>query len=193
MEWTRSETIALAKQRCVHCHGLGLRTNSQNQTYPCNCVLREIFRACYARFRDYVGREKYMSRTSLERIPGKDIRLLWGRKEEEYIADFCLVSRRTLTEFEYKIFKYHFLLGADWRLCTRKLGIDRGNFYHAVYRIEQKLGKTFRELEPYPLYPLSDYFNGPRRPPEQVQAFRPLLTMPQAQGGVLHPPLKKSA
>ena len=61
-------------------------------------------------------------------------------------------------------FKYHFLLGADWKLCTRQLKIDRGNFFHAVYRIEQKLGRVFRELEPYPLYPLEEYFHGQRRP-----------------------------
>jgi hypothetical protein len=55
------------------------------------------------------------------------------------------------------------VLGADWKLCTRKLGIDRGNFFHAVYRIEQKLGRVFRELEPYCLYPLDEYFQGPSR------------------------------
>jgi hypothetical protein len=55
------------------------------------------------------------------------------------------------------------LLGADWKLCSRKLGIDRGNFFHAVYRIEQKLGRVFRELEPYPLFPVDEYFNGPSK------------------------------
>lgn len=75
------------------------------------------------------------------------------------MADFCLVSRRTLDEFEYRIFRYHHLLGADWRLCCRQLKMDRGEFFHAVYRVEQKLGKVFAELEPYPLYPLREYFN----------------------------------
>ena len=73
----------------------------------------------------------------------------------------CLVSKRALAETEYAIFRYHFLLGADWKLCCRKLNIDRGNFFHAVYRIEQKLGRTFRELEPYALFPVSEYFHGP--------------------------------
>jgi hypothetical protein len=63
----------------------------------------------------------------------------FGRKDEEYMADFCLVSRRNLSEMEHQLFRYHFLLGADWTLCTRKLGMNRGNFFHAVYRIEQKL------------------------------------------------------
>lgn len=88
---------------------------------------------------------------------------MWGLKDEEYIADFCLVSRRTLSEPEYRLFKYHFLLGADWKLCCRKLNIDRGTFFHAVYRIEQKLGRTFRELEPHALFPLDEYFSGTGR------------------------------
>lgn len=83
----------------------------------------------------------------------------WGRKDEEYCADFILVTRRSLTDEEYKIFSYHFLLGADWKLCTRKLKMDRGLFFHSIYRIQQKLGKVFRELEPYALYPLDEYFS----------------------------------
>lgn len=192
MEWTRSDTIALAMQKCARCHGLGLRTSAKRGNVPCNCVLRAIFRACYARFRYCVEKEKYMSQASLERIGGKENRLCWGRKDEEYIADFCLVSRRILNEMEHKVFKYHFLLGADWRLCTRKLGMDRGNFFHMVYRIEQKLGKAFRELEPYALYPLDEYFHGPRRPAEEIRAVK-AAPAPQRVGSQLRPPLRRIA
>jgi hypothetical protein len=52
------------------------------------------------------------------------------------------------------------LLGADWKLCCRKLGMDRGNFFHELYRIQQRLGRVFRELQPYGLYPLDEYFGG---------------------------------
>jgi hypothetical protein len=97
---------------------------------------------------------------SLEFSSGRNSRRVYSRKSEEYMADFCLVSRRVLEEEEHRIFRYHFLLGADWKLCCRRLNMDRGNFFHAVYRIEQKLGRTFAELEPYPLYPLRDYFSG---------------------------------
>lgn len=76
------------------------------------------------------------------------------------MADFCLVSRRVLDDFDHKVFRYHFLLGADWRLCCRQLQIDRGTFFHTIYRIEQQLGRTFAELKPYPLYPLDEYFGG---------------------------------
>jgi len=87
-----------------------------------------------------------------------------------------------LNEEEYRLFRYHFLLGADWKLCTRKLGVDRGNFFHSVYRIEQKLGRMFRELEPYPLFPLDDYFHGPSR---MVAAF----SATAHRDAVLHPRL----
>jgi len=74
------------------------------------------------------------------------------------MADFDLVARRYLDAVHYKVFRHYFLLGGDWKLCARKLGIDRDRLYHAVYRVEEKLGKAFSELEPYPLYPPRDYF-----------------------------------
>jgi hypothetical protein len=158
--WTRSETIALARTSCTHCHGDGLRSGRGGKPNVCNCVLRAIFRACYARFRYCATKEKYMSKVTLTFCAGKDHKLTWVRKDEDHIADFCLVSRRTLNEFEYKVFRFHFLLGADWRLCCRQMKIDRGTFFHAVYRIQQKLGRVFRDLEPYSLYPLDEYFGG---------------------------------
>ena len=163
MEWTRSETLALAMHHCTQCHGSGLRLARKGVLAPCNCVLRSIFRICYNRFVKCATQEKRLSRTSVEAHMGRARPLSWGRKDEEYIADFCLVAKRTLNDFEHSLFRYHFLLGADWKLCTRKLGMDRGNFFHAVYRIEQKLGRVFRQLEPYALFPLDEYFHGPSR------------------------------
>jgi hypothetical protein len=159
MNWTRSETLALASHSCAHCRGLGLRGAKLEEGQPCNCVLRAIFRACFARFVHCASKEKFLSRATLDAIQGHDRKGAWGRKDEEYVADFCLVSRRTLNESEYRIFKFHFLLGADWKLCCRKLKMDRGNFFHAVYRIQQKLGRVYRELRPYALFPLDEYFN----------------------------------
>jgi len=162
MEWTRSDTLALAMYNCTQCHGSGLRL-SRRDVQPCNCVLRSIFRICYERFLRCVTQEKHLSRVSIEPHIGRSRPSTWGRKDEEYIADFCLVSRRALDAFEMRLFRFHFLLGADWKLCTRKLQMDRGNFFHAVYRIEQKLGRVFRDLEPYCLFPLDEYFHGPSR------------------------------
>ena len=168
MDWTRSETLALAQASCTYCYGLGLRPGRSGHSSPCNCVFRAIFRACYARFQDCAAKDKYVSKVSLGSNRGGR-NSVWGLKNEEYVADFCLVSQRVLSPEQYRLFRYHYLLGADWKLCTRKLNIDRGAFFHEVYRIEQRLGRAFRELEPYPLFPLDSYFNGaPKEKPHPI-------------------------
>jgi hypothetical protein len=66
------------------------------------------------------------------------------------------------------------VLGADWRLCCRQLQMDRGSFFHEIYRIEQRLGRVFAELQPYALFPLSEYFGGSIR----KEPGRSLLAVP---------------
>lgn len=194
MQWTRSETLALAQQSCTYCLGLGLRPGRAGVSTPCNCVFRAIFRACYSRFRDCTFKEKYISRVSLEANPGRQRKSVWGLKNEEYIADFCLVSRRTLTDYEYRIFKFHFLLGADWKLCCRKLKMDRGAFFHDIYRIQQKLGRTFRELEPYALFPVDQYFASTSKPDQvPVAAEFPVETEKPVKAKILKFPVKRAA
>jgi hypothetical protein len=106
------------------------------------------------------------------------------------MADFCLVSRRTLEDFEYRIFRSHYLLGADWRLCCRQLNIDRGNFFHYVYNIEDRLGRVFAELTPYALYPVSEYFAGMDRREPQRATVTSLIRQEDLHG---HSPLPLSA
>jgi hypothetical protein len=79
------------------------------------------------------------------------------------MADLVIVSRRTLEPHEYRVFQAHFLLGGDFKLCCRQLKIDRGTFFHIVYSIEERLGRVFAELTPYPLYPVAEYFSGGAR------------------------------
>jgi hypothetical protein len=170
MEWTRSETLALAASQCTSCHGLGLRLGKRGGTSPCHCVMRSIFRACYRRFRQCATKEKSLTQVNLEYTGGMARRNSWGRKDEEYMADFLLVSKRTLTEEQHKIFRMHFLLGADYNLCCAKLKLDKGAFFHHIYRIESTLGRVFRELEPFALFPLDEYFKGVK--PEDVTELR---------------------
>ena len=159
MDWNRSDLYLVAHATCAECHGTGVRREKKGQLMPCGCASRAIFRACYKRFRDCVMRGKYRSQVSFERASGgRTNRVTWSRKEEEYMADFTLVSRRVLDVWHYRLFRFHFLLGADWKLCSRKFGVSRGNFFHAIYRIQEQLGKAFYQLEPYALYPPRDYF-----------------------------------
>jgi len=136
-----------------------------------------------------------MSRASLELTGGREKRFTWGRKDEEYVADFCLVSRRHLSAEEYRVFKYHFLLGADWKLCCRQLKMDRGNFFHMVYRIETRLGRVFREIEPYSLYPLDEYFGttSRRRTVDPIEPTPRTLAMPLPTRISFSPPLQRAA
>jgi hypothetical protein len=190
-EWGHSEVLALAKESCTQCQGSGLRTSSKQGTNsPCNCVFRAIFRACYRKFRHLAQQEKHISRVRLELvINGKEHRQTWGMKDEEYMADFLLVTRRTLDETEYKLFNYHYLLGADWKLCCRRLKMERGDFFHEVYRIQRKLGRVYRELEPYSLFPLDEYFGGAVRGPKRIAPN--VIQMPPRHR--LMPPLRKVA
>ena len=91
------------------------------------------------------------------------------------MADFCLVSRRVLNDEDHRLFRYYFLLGADWNLCARQLKMDRGNFFHAIYRIEKILGRAFSEIRPYPLYPLDEYFGGTVRRSVPVRALEAVV------------------
>ena len=167
MEWNRSETIALSAEKCACCRGLGTR-EARKGLEPCGCVLRSVFRACYERFRECANKDLDLSRVSLEHGVSHDSAAGWGRVNEEYVADFLNVVRRTLDDDDYRLFRYHHVLGADWHLCCRKLGMEKGPFFHAIYRMRERLGRAFRELQPYPLYPLSEYFSpGFRSAPAQ--------------------------
>ncbi len=182
MQWTRSNTIGIAKNQCTYCSGNGTRLVRNGKEVPCNCVFRGIFRACLNRFRTCASKGLHTSTVTLELCHGREGRRTYSRKREEYMADFCLVSRRALDDFEHKLFRFHFLLGADWKLCCRQMGIDRGTFFHTVYRIEQILGRTFAELRPYPLFPLDEYFTGMARyedqPSAEVRDVRRRLSFP---------------
>jgi hypothetical protein len=168
-----------------------MRLGRNEREVPCNCVLRAIFRACYWRFKECVNNDRHLSRVRLELCKGKDSRMTYGRKTEEYIADFCLVSRNALSPLEYDIFRFHYLLGADWKLCCWRLHIDRGTFFHVLYKIEQKLGRVFRELEPHCLFPLDVYFTSSIH---LDPADRPAAIIPKRHPArVLRPPLGLSA
>ena len=201
MEWNRTNTLALASQRCAYCHGLGLR--GLDGDIPCDCVFRAIFRICYKRYVEYSTSERWLSQLSISTHCGPNRRGTWGRKEEEYMADFNLTSRRELDDEEHRIFRFRFLLGADWRLCQRKLGMDRGTYFNLVYRIMKKLGRAFAEVEPYPLFPLSEYFYATDRSecskalhplPRRVQPIRPpVKELPDAVGEPRDSPVRKCA
>jgi hypothetical protein len=176
MQWERSKVIGLAKASCTFCHGYGLRPVLRGEEYPCNCVFRAIFRACYRRFRECIALGAHTNPVVWERCGGPTGFHTYSRKREEYMADFVIVSRRTLEALEYRVFQAHFILGADFKLCCRQLKIDRGTFFHIVYTVEERLGRVFAELTPYALYPIAEYFSGGARFDVQPATTDPSLS-----------------
>jgi hypothetical protein len=175
MLWNRSNTIGLASNSCCFCEGLGLRLVYKNHTVPCGCVFRSVFRICMNRFRECTANEGLTGTVSWEYCSGTRGYRTYSRKREEFMADFCLISRRTLEPAEYQLFRFYFLLGADWKLCAKRLKMERGALFHAIYRIERKLGRAFAETKPYGLFPLDEYFGGVHREvPPQVPNPLPL-------------------
>ena len=154
MIWTRSKALGLAMVSCAHCLGLGTRSGDRIRVKVCNCVFRAVFRACYAKFRIFSEDDamRYVRRKGIS----------FSRPRAEYCADFVTMARKTLDEPQYRLFRLHYLLGADWTLCAPKLGLDRGAFFHSVYRIQQKLGRAFAEVSPCALYPVDEYLGGVR-------------------------------
>ena len=159
MNWNRSITLGLAAPTCAFCFGRGLRSGRRSSASPCPCVLRQIFRVCYARFRHCHDKERNLSAVSLTKVAGAKHGISYGRKDEEFIADFLILAKRHLDPMELRVFKAHFLLDADWKLCCQKLNLEKGALFHYVYRVMQRLGQAFRETKPYPLFPLEDYYD----------------------------------
>jgi hypothetical protein len=140
---------ALADACCVRCSGTGVRL-AWKRGKDCQCAFRALFRACLRRYRacvSYPDQQPYFSHKRGS-----------GFKSAEYAADFELTAKRALAgRIERDVFRLHMLLRGDWRLCCQKLRIDRGTFWHLVYRIEERLGRAFDAMAPYGLFP-RDYF-----------------------------------
>jgi len=173
MEWNRSNTIGLASESCTCCNGDGMRAVYEDKKTPCNCVFRAAFRACYVRFRECLVSGVQPRNVPWEILGAPGGRRAYCRRDEEYIADFTLIARRTLDDEDYRLFRIYHLLGADWKLASKYFDMDRGKLWHAIYRIEQKLGRAYCEVEPYPLFPLDEYFGWAGRR-EPVRAIHPV-------------------
>jgi hypothetical protein len=163
--WTERDCMALALVACNRCFGSGsYPAGLAGRLTVCNCVLRAVFRACYGKWRD-IGGDQFVGRLGSSAASHRGRRQagrhgwFWARPREEFRADFELIARRTLDARHYAIFRLHFLEGLDWRACCNRLRMDRGNFFHSVYRIEERLGKAYREAVPYALFPVYEYFS----------------------------------
>jgi hypothetical protein len=82
--------------------------------------------------------------------------LTCGNKSAEFCADIEVTARRVLNATELKLF-FQMVAHSTWRGCSASLQLNRGSFFDAVYRVEQKLGRAFAEAG---MYPPRFYFAG---------------------------------
>jgi hypothetical protein len=182
MRWTRSDTIGLADPTCRTCYGLGLRRLLRPRTTaPCGCVLRRIFRSCYRAYLQFADAPEAWRVTWC--------RAHWGMVRAEYCADFWLISRRHLRRGEWELFRLHIIEGRDYRECCRRLGMERGTFFHTLYRVQEALGRAYRETAPYSLYPVDEYLYTRRvrvhtHETDARQKTRGSVQRPAAAGGM---------
>ncbi len=134
-----------ANPSCTACGGTGSLPK-----IICHCVRRTAFSTCLGFYREF--------KDSIPCVPRPYTFL-----KEDFRADFYKISRRTLDNTEWKFFDLHFLQDLPWRVCAPALGMNRGQFFHATYRLMVKLGAAFMETKPYPLYPVEDYFSKPSK------------------------------
>lgn len=160
-EWDDGLLLGMADERCSICGGAGKMPRiRRTDVEPCGCVLRRIFRICLDRWR-FCKLSRHVSVVHFgpfacgsKRSPG------YGRVQEEYIADFEIIARRHLSPREWDIVWYYRMHEVDWERVAERVRMDRGAFFHSVYRIEQRLGRAFYETQPYGIYPIDEYFGG---------------------------------
>jgi hypothetical protein len=187
LEDARSNYLALALNTCPKCCGSGVKLGLRIE--PCGCVSRNLYNQLLSR--DLLIGNQQMTVSSC--VPtvvsrGSDSRFCWSRKNEEFSADFYLLAKRTLDPKDFSIFRLHCLAGCNWKHCVEVLNMNRGDFFHAVYRIQETVGEAAVELRPHAIYPLSEYFGrcsphiiGDRRIQETIRkpavGLRPALSL----------------
>ena len=153
----RISEIGLAMAGCRWCGGTGRvsmglawRLGSR-----CDCTYRRVFRDCNERYRRF--------RQSGEWQPVKRLtRNGWsmGMPPVEFMVDFELTAWRALRgrpAEEWAVFRHHHLGRVAWPECGCLVGLNRGDFYHAVYRVEMRVGRACMEARPYSVWP-REYF-----------------------------------
>jgi hypothetical protein len=161
--WRRGDVLPLAWKRCATCHGAGWQTpRSIRGEDPCECVTRRIFRDLMRERTKCLMSAEHISRCKPELSMGgggRRARWNWCMPKQEFIADLHALALRTLDDEHLRVWRLYHCAGATWREACAILGIAKGDFYHRVYRVEHAIGRAARELMPYPLYPLDEYFS----------------------------------
>lgn len=134
----------LADERCTACAGFGRRIAKRSTHEYCGCVLKRVSRIVLDRLRTH------------EQAPPHWNFHRWTR-DAEFAADVLLTAKRTLDEKQLIIYRSYLLDERPWFEVEPKTKLGRGNFFHEVYRVEERLGRAFLDS---PVFPPQAYFSG---------------------------------
>jgi len=151
--WPEEKLLMLARPACANCKGRGWAP-AGDHAEVCDCVYRAVCRSCLEAYKRASWRSVLVRSYAPHRGRAQ---WTWSRPLEEFRADVERLAAAALDETERTIWREYHVAGKEWREVAPRVGLERGNFYHAVYRIEKKLGRVFAELKPYPLWPWWEY------------------------------------
>lgn len=141
-QWMTADMIDalrnVSRLNCPRCVGFG-SYSAKGHLKPCSCSTLFIFRmvtTIYLLLRDYQGNCSHFG----------------SYAATEFLADVSSVSRACATP---AIFHDHIVNGKPYAECCRRLSVNRGTFFHSLYRMEDELGQLYLKEGLYPIY---DYF-----------------------------------
>ncbi len=144
--------LPMAAEGWSHCAGFGVVVRERRAPRACACVWRAIAGAVLG---------------MAERIDAyPSWHPLWGphgcsRPGEEFLADVQAAQRALERNLQRAL---ALSLEGDWRYCSKRMGLDRGQWFHELYRARQRFGQ---ECYQRGLYPFGVYFHQPSIPQQQ--------------------------
>ncbi len=166
-----ADPLALSTPSCRRCGGLG--TIRKRRGYrTCACVYRRVFRACLTSYHHCQASMGSAGAVQYERVGHAQGRcaIVASFKRAEYAADFIMLARLVLASrpIELAVFEAYHVDDQEWLVAVPRVNaslhlprpLNRGAFFHAVYREEGLLGKAILQTHPYSLFPPRSYFAG---------------------------------
>ncbi|MCC7235585.1 MAG: hypothetical protein IT163_09800 [Bryobacterales bacterium] len=138
--------LALCLPSCTSCHGIG-RYLSRGRSNTCRCVYRKVFDLVMTQVHNRTGYAHDFKKQTF--------------KQSEWLADVQLLAMRALDghELSKTIYRLGCVEDRDYKVVSAKVGLSRGNYFHAVYRMKEVVGRAWLETKPHAVYPTDQYFS----------------------------------
>ena len=156
---SNGDALALARNGCALCHGLGRRVVLRSWVY-CPCVLRAVagYVANECRKIQYEQVRCLTSSIYWERIGNTGG--IYGRKREEFLADAESAAKRALSEKQLTAWRVAVVGDGTWKDVAAALKVSKGDAFHLIYTARERWGRECirAERKGAAIYPTGLYF-----------------------------------